>query len=173
MIALMTSSLPRPSHNTARSYHCCNKVLYCSGWFLHGVTIPLAVIAVATECKRINWKDRKGHNTACGNHCCNSLRWRQKSPVISHNTACGNHCCNLLWSLKEEMYYVTIPLAVITVATAPLENPCPERLSKPDLANQMNFYWDFRKNSSFLHSFCFPDLWIQVTARLSRFGKPL
>ena len=34
---------------------------------------------------------------------------------------------------------VTIPLAVITVATAPLENPCPERLSKPDLANQMNF----------------------------------
>ena len=35
--------------------------------------------------------------------------------------------------------YVTIPLAVIAVATAGLENPCPERLSKPDLANQMKF----------------------------------
>ena len=34
---------------------------------------------------------------------------------------------------------VTIPQAVIAVATAGLENPCPERLSKPDLANQMNF----------------------------------
>ena len=35
----------------------------------------------------------------------------------SHNTACSNHCCN----------------------EAGLENPCPERLSKPDLANQMKF----------------------------------
>ena len=57
------------------------------------VTIPHAVIAVATEQKPITKKEVK----------------------------------------------VTIPLAVIAVATAGLENPCPERLSKPDLANQMNF----------------------------------
>ena len=42
----------------------------------------------------------------------------------------------LTWEVETE---VTIPLAVIAVATADLENPCPARLSKPDLANQMNF----------------------------------
>ena len=42
--------------------------------------------------------------------------------------------------------FVTIPLAVITVATAGLENPCPEQLSKPDLANQMNFCCSFQEN---------------------------
>ena len=41
---------------------------------------------------------------------------------------------------------VTIPHAVITVATADLENPCLERLSKPDLANQMNFCYSFQEN---------------------------
>ena len=43
--------------------------------------------------------------------------------------------------LKESHYvlFLFIPLAVIAVATAGLENPCPERLPKLDLANQMNF----------------------------------
>ena len=52
----------------------------------------------------------------------------------------------LIHNDAERRLYVTIPLAVIAVATAGLENPCPERLSKPDLANQMNFCCSFQEN---------------------------
>ena len=40
---------------------------------------------------------------------------------MCHNTACSNHCCNLSQAAKSYSYGVTIPLAVITVATDNLE----------------------------------------------------
>ena len=51
----------------------------------------------------------------------------------------GLNVINLIQKCEKKIKAVTIPLAVIAVATAGLENPCPERLSKPILANQINF----------------------------------
>ena len=80
-------------------------------------------------------------HTARNNHCCNLAVWNILFSLICHNTARSNHCCNGEAVRRRDWrgVHVTIPLAVITVATAGSENPCPERLSKPDLANQMNF----------------------------------
>ena len=84
------------------------------------VTIPLAVIAVATPKRRSIRGEWAGHNTACSNRCCNLRFPISKSVVLNcHNTACSNRCCNLVAVISfQECFLVTIPLAVIAVATA-------------------------------------------------------
>ena len=78
-----------------------------------------------------------------GYHCCNtgSRRKSKHIRILCHNTACSYHCCNCRTLLRYECLEgsITILLAVITVATAGLQNPRPVEVLEVIFANQTNF----------------------------------
>ena len=102
--------------DTTRSYRCCNSHLFTL-WYEHHKSQYRLQLSLLQQQKKTVLNILIGHNTARSNRCCNRGKHYWEIGYFSHNTARSNRCCNFIFLRRKVIMTVTIPLAVIAVAT--------------------------------------------------------